>query len=207
MKFQSNIFTFNLNQKQMFKARHFFYSVPIMGLIFIGMLYTTGFGISLRKKIKIELLGTGLIQPKLDSTPINGEFDFSGTILDNEGKEINISDFKGKTLFINIWASWCGPCRAEKPYINSLYEKVKDRENLEFLMIAKDDDFTKTKDYVNQNGFSFPIYHAHNGLNSSLETESIPMTLVINSEGKIIFSHTGMTNFNNEKFKNFLLSQ
>lgn len=191
----------------MFKSRYFFYTIPLLGLIFIVMLYTTGSGISLRKKIKMELLGTGIIQPKIDSSLIHADFDFSGTILDFEGKEVNINEFKGKTLFINVWASWCGPCRAEMPYINSLYEKLKYHENLQFLMLAKDEDFLKTKTYINDKKYTFPVYHAHNGLNPSLETEDIPMTLVINPEGKIVFSHKGVTNFDNEKFKNFLLAQ
>lgn len=191
----------------MFKSRYFFFIIPLLGLIFIVMLYTTRSGISLRKKIKMELLGTGLFQPKEDSYAIKADFDFSGNIMDFEGNVINISEFKGKTLFINIWASWCGPCRSEMPYINSLYEKVQDQENLQFLMIAIDEDFLKTKTYINDKKFTFPVFHAHNGLNSSLATEDIPMTLVINPEGNIVFSHKGVTNFDNEKFKKFLLAQ
>jgi len=187
--------------------------IILLGFFAIGILfllvYKTNLGKRFRQKTKLELMEAGLIQPKIAET-ISGvesvEFDYSGDFKDLEGKNINLEDFKGKTLFINIWASWCGPCRSEMPFIHSLYNKVKDNKDIAFLMIATDDDFNKSIKYVKEKEFVFPVYHAYDGLNTSLHTKAIPLTVVVNPEGKIVFYDKGMNNFDNKKFKDFLTS-
>lgn len=154
----------------------------------------------------MELLGFGVYQPKIVSKSEMEDFDFDGTLLTKEGIPVNLSDFKGKTLFINIWAAWCGPCRAEMPYINSLYEKLQDNPNIEFLMIAIDEDFEKSKDFVSGKNFTFPIYHAYEKLNSTLYTKSIPMTVVVSPEGNVLFHELGMNNFDTDDFRSFLIN-
>uniref|UniRef100_UPI003593F5E4 TlpA family protein disulfide reductase n=1 Tax=Aquiflexum sp. TaxID=1872584 RepID=UPI003593F5E4 len=140
------------------------------------------------------------------SNPEAVSFNYEGSLLTLEGIPVDLSDFKGKTLFINIWASWCGPCRAEMPYINSLYEKLKDNQDVEFLMIAIDEDFEKSKAYVSDKNFSFPIYHAYDGLNSSLYSKTIPVTVVVSPQGEVVFHHKGMNNFDTKDFKSFLIA-
>jgi hypothetical protein len=71
-------------------------------------------------------------------------------------------------------------------------------------MIALDKDFEKSKKLVNDKGWSFPIVHASHGLNNSLQSQSIPTTIVINPEGKIVFYQEGMSNFDTEEFRGFL---
>ncbi len=93
------------------------------------------------------------------------------------------------------------------PHISELYKKVKDEENLEFLMIALDKEMEKSKDYIDKKDFTFPVVHASYGLNASLQSQSIPTTLVINSEGEIVFYQEGMSNFDTEEFRTFLISQ
>src|SRR5690606_37333775 len=63
-------------------------------------------------------------------------------LFDEDGKQINLSDFGGKTVFFNVWATWCPPCKAEMPSIQNLYEEVKD-ENIQFVMLSTDRDFEK----------------------------------------------------------------
>ena len=121
-----------------------------------------------------------------------------------DGIPVNLSDYRGKTVFINLWATWCPPCRAEMPHIESLYQKVKDTENLEFLMIALDKEFEKSQKFIENKEFTFPVVHASYGINNSLQSESIPTTLVVNPKGEIIFYQEGMSNFDTEEFKNFL---
>ena len=92
------------------------------------------------------------------------------------------------------------------PHISDLYDELKDVDNLDFFMIALDDDFEKSKKFVNNKGFSFPIVHAAYGLNSSFHSQSIPTTIVVDRSGKIIFFHEGMSNFNTKEFKEFLVN-
>lgn len=185
----------------------------LLGLAILGILailiYPTRLGRKLRIKTKMELLGTGLIQPKIESNTLSADpvaFNYEGSLLTLEGIPVNLEEYSGKTLFINIWASWCGPCRAEMPYINSLYGKLKDHPDVEFLMIAIDEDFEKSKKYIREKEFVFPVYHAYEGLNSSLDTKVIPLTVIVNPEGNIVFYDKGMNNFDSKKFLDFLTS-
>ncbi|WP_373524335.1 TlpA family protein disulfide reductase [Aquiflexum sp.] len=193
----------------MINKKTLIFGFAILGILAI-VIYTSNFGKKLRIKTKMELLGTGLIKPKIDANTLSSEivsFNYEGSLLNLEGIPVNLADYSGKTLFINIWASWCGPCRAEMPYINSLYEKLKDNPDVKFLMIAIDEDFEKSKNYVSDKNFTFPIYHAYEGLNSSLHTKVIPMTVVVGPRGNIVFHDKGMNNFDTEEFRNFLLTQ
>jgi hypothetical protein len=91
------------------------------------------------------------------------------------------------------------------PYIQSLYDKVKDQGNIEFLMVATDDDFEKSRQFVTSKDFTFPIYHAFEGLNKSMFTKSIPVTMIVNPEGKVIYYLNGTNNFDTDHFRSFLL--
>ncbi|GAB2990007.1 hypothetical protein GCM10027284_03230 [Cyclobacterium sediminis] len=157
--------------------------------------------------IQSLVLSTGLIKPKV--TLENKEkqaFDYTGQFLDVNGERLGLSQYKGKTIFINLWATWCPPCRAEMPHISDLYDKVKGKEDLKFLMIALDEDFNKSIKLVEEKEYSFPIVHAAYGLNPSLQSQAIPTTLVVSPEGEIVFYQEGMSNFNNQEFQDFLLS-
>ena len=171
-----------------------------------AFLYFTGLITPIMGGVQSLLLSTGLIKPKI--TLVNKEnldFEFTGRFTDQQGSIIDLEAYRGKTVFINLWATWCPPCRAEMPHISEMYKKVKDTENLEFLMIALDKDFEKSKKLVNDKGWSFPIVHASHGLNNSLQSESIPTTIVINPKGKIVFYQEGMSNFDTEEFRGFLI--
>lgn len=170
-----------------------------------AFLYFTGLMTPIMGGIQSVLLSTGLIKPKIALVnKENLDFDYRGTFTTPEGSIIDLEAYRGKTVFINLWATWCPPCRAEMPHISEMYKKVKDSENLEFLMIALDKDFEKSKKLVNDKGWSFPIVHASHGLNNSLQSQSIPTTIVINPEGKIVFYQEGMSNFDTEEFRGFL---
>ncbi|MEX2513777.1 MAG: TlpA disulfide reductase family protein [Cyclobacteriaceae bacterium] len=172
-----------------------------------AVLYFTGMITPIVGGVQSLMLSTGLIKPKvlLDNKEREA-FDYSGQFVDGFGDRVGLSQLKGKTIFINLWATWCPPCRAEMPHISDLYDTVKQEGDVEFLMIALDDDFNKSKKFVEDKGFSFPIVHAAYGLNPSLQSQSIPTTLVISPEGEIVFYQEGMSNFNNQEFQDFLLN-
>ena len=172
-----------------------------------ALLYFTGWITPVMGGLQSLILATGVIKPDTESSiPDSDKFDYSGKFTGINGERIDLDDFRGKTLFINLWATWCAPCRAEMPHISQLYKKLESHDNIEFLMIALDEDFDKSKKYIDKKGFTFPVLHASNGLNVSLQSQSIPTTLVVSPAGKVIFYHEGMSNFNTEEFKNFLIS-
>lgn len=177
----------------------------IMAAIF-AFLYFTGLITPIMGGMQSLLLKTGIKKPKITLVDkSNTDFSYQGVFLDMEGNRVNLEDYRGKAVFINLWATWCPPCRAEMPHISDLYDKVKDTENLEFLMIALDKEFDKSKNFMESKDFSFSSVHASYGLNESLQSQSIPTTLVVSPEGEIVFYQEGMSNFDTEEFRNFLI--
>ncbi|MCH7401746.1 TlpA family protein disulfide reductase [Belliella kenyensis] len=190
-----------MNWKKEFKSWGLILSI-------FAFLYFTGLITPIMGGIQSVLLSTGLIKPKItleDRT--YQDFNYEGLLTDSSGNIMSLDQLEGKVLFINIWATWCPPCRAEMPHIASLYEKFEDSQDIVFLLIATDQNFEKSKSLVKDKGWRFPIYHASHGLNSSLHSQSIPTTLVVNSKGKISFYQEGMSNFDTQEFIDFLQKQ
>jgi len=177
-------------------------------LAVFAFLYFTGLITPIMGGVQSLLLATGIKKPKITLVDkSNTQFDYQGAFLDLKGNRVMLEEYRGKTVFINLWATWCPPCRAEMPHIESLYKKVNEQENLEFLMIALDKEFEKSKDFIDKKGFTFPVVHASYGLNNALQSQSIPTTLVVDPNGEIVFYQEGMSNFDTEEFMNFLISQ
>ena len=184
--------------------------VKSWGLILavFALLYFTGLLPVIQGALQSVLLSTGLMKPKLEIPDLtNQKFDYRGQFKDFDGNVVNLKDYRGKTLFINLWASWCGPCRAEMPHISDLHDALQGTPDLEFLMIGLDQNIQKSQDFMEGKSWTFPVFHASYGLNESLQSESIPTTLVVNKEGKIVFYLQGMSNFNTEEFRTFLREQ
>jgi thiol-disulfide isomerase/thioredoxin len=174
-------------------------------LSLFALVYFTGLLPVIQGAIQSVFLSTGLITPKLERVDLTElDFDYQGRFLDFEGKQIDLQSYRGKTLFINLWASWCGPCRAEMPHISELYKSLENEPTIEFLLVGLDNDIEKSRKFLEGKSWSFPTAHASFGLNSSLQSSSIPTTLVVSPAGKIIFYQEGMSNFNTDEFRDFL---
>ncbi len=113
--------------------------------------------------------------------------DFTGNTPD--GRKISLSDFKGKYLMIDFWASWCGPCRMENPNVVKLYEKYKSK-NFEILGVSLDDNGEKWKNAIAADGLQWPQISDLKGWESDFATlysiTEIPQTYLLDKEGKII---------------------
>lgn len=132
-------------------------------------------------------------------------FDYNFTVKDLEGKKTEFKNFQGKVIFLNLWATWCGPCRSEMPAIQKLYEGI-DKEKVAFVMLSLDKDahLEKVKAFVNSRSFTFPIYMPSGYLADQLQVPSIPTTFVITKDGVIDLKEVGMKNYNTNKFKKYL---
>ena len=133
------------------------------------------------------------------------QFDYNFTIKTLEGEAVDFNQFKGKVILINLWATWCGPCRVEMPSIQKLYDQVG-KKNIQFVILSldRDHDLPKIKKYVSLNKFSFPVYQPTGSLASQLSVPSIPTTLIIDAKGNIVDKKVGVTNFNTKKFIKYL---
>ena len=104
---------------------------------------------------------------------------------DLNGNEISLSDFEGKVLFLNFWATWCPPCRAEIPDFIEVYNKYKD-QGLAILGVSVDRiSANKVEDFVIKNKMNYPVAMATAELFKNYPSPSaIPTTLVIDGTGK-----------------------
>ncbi|WP_026394192.1 TlpA family protein disulfide reductase [Acetobacterium malicum] len=116
------------------------------------------------------------------------------TVFDQDGKPVKLSDFAGKPVVLNFWASWCPPCKSEMPHFNTVYQDQKDE--VVFLMIDQTDGQRETKEkglqYVTAQGFDFPVYFdTELEASTAYGISSIPTTLFINPAGKIVNGYRG----------------
>jgi len=132
-------------------------------------------------------------------------FAYSFMLKDLEGKSFSFEQYKGKVVFINLWATWCGPCRTEMPGIQKLYEAVGS-EDIVFVMLSVDRDGEQRKvaSYISGNKYSFPVFMPSGGLPEQLRVPSIPTTFIVGKDGKVALHHVGSTNYNTDKYKKLL---
>ena len=101
-----------------------------------------------------------------------------------DGKEVNLSDYKGKKVFLNFWATWCPPCKAEMPHMQSFYEG--NPENVEILAVNLEESNEKAKDFADQYELTFPILMDKEGtVAETYEVYTIPTTYVLNEDGTV----------------------
>lgn len=126
-------------------------------------------------------------------------------MLNAAGQTIDLAQYKGKKIFVNLWATWCPPCRAEIPSIENLAAKT-DRNKVEFVMLSLDDNFEKAKNYATRNGMKLPVYYPAATLPPLFTVDGIPVTYIFNEKGEIIFQQMGSLNYDSEKFVEMLNS-
>lgn len=117
-------------------------------------------------------------------------------IYDYEGNKVTLKDFQGKPIIINVFASWCGPCKAEMPLFENIYEAYKN-EDIMLLMINMTDGQRETQksaeDFMKNEGYTMPIYFDKDlDFSMKYNVMGIPRTLFIDKDGNIIKDHTSM---------------
>lgn len=166
-----------------------------------AILYFTGLHTEVIGQVQRIVLATGIITPDVEeSSETKASYDFQLT--DLEGNEVDFSSFRGKTVFLNFWATWCPPCIAEMPDIQDLHDKTKD--DVAFVMISLDEDPEKARKFIKRKEYNFPVYFLNSALPSVYNPRSIPTTYVISPDGKIAVERHGMAKYDTEEFRSFL---
>ncbi|AYA39051.1 TlpA family protein disulfide reductase (plasmid) [Hymenobacter oligotrophus] len=117
-----------------------------------------------------------------------------------DGKHANLSDLKGKVVFVNLWASWCPPCVAEMPGIHALYQKM-DPKKVAFVMLSLDENPAKAQAMLKRQGYTFPVYFPAGPLAPPFDSNSIPSTVILAPDGQVAARHDGMAEYDTPEFK------
>ncbi|MGG0382128.1 thiol-disulfide oxidoreductase ResA [Priestia filamentosa] len=116
-------------------------------------------------------------------------FDF--TLQDLHGNEVSLSDFRGKGIILNFWATYCPPCKKEMPHLNNIYKEYKDK-GIEVLAVNANEPRVIIKPFVQEYGLHFPILLDRTGsVVDQYDILNIPVTFFINEEGEIVEKSSG----------------
>ena len=111
------------------------------------------------------------------------------TVYDLAENEVNLTDFFGKPIIVNFWASWCGPCQMEMPDFDAAFATYKDE--IEFLIVNMTDGSRETVEkassFIEEKGYTFPVYY-DTGYSAAItySVSSLPTTYFIDAEGNLI---------------------
>ena len=122
------------------------------------------------------------------------------------GHEVSLSSMRGKVVFLNLWATWCEPCRREMPSIETLYEKFGKDKSFVILAVSEDSDGSKAvAPYVKQSGYKFEILlDPRNDVGEAYNVSGIPETFVIDRDGRIVAHHLGPYDWSNPDIRDAL---
>ncbi|MDD3705761.1 MAG: redoxin domain-containing protein [Clostridiaceae bacterium] len=126
----------------------------------------------------------------ISESKINLMNDYDFSLEDLNGNKVDLSSFKGKKIFLNFWATWCPPCKAEMPDIEKLYQETKDSD-LVILAVNVGEDKKTAQNFMNANKYNFTVLLDVTGEVSRLyQVTGIPTSYFIDTEG---FLEDGIT--------------
>jgi thiol-disulfide isomerase/thioredoxin len=124
-------------------------------------------------------------------------------LVDMDGNDIDLAQYRGKTIFLNYWATWCKPCIAEMPDIDEC-AKILANEDFVFLA-ASDEKIDKISSFLKDSDYSFTIVHSKRSV-FDMDIMALPTTMIINKDGEIVYNEVGARKWNSEAELNKLRS-
>ena len=157
-----------------------------------------------RKTVATAVNKIALQRPQIIKKEIHGKLipgDYGWKLVSPDGNLIELEEYRGKVVFLNFWATWCPPCRAEMPNIQRLYEEYKDK--IAFILVTREDPMT-VENFMKEKGYTLPFYRPASNPPAQLQSLALPTTYIINQEGEIVIKKTGAFKWDSKKANAFL---
>lgn len=174
--------------------------------VFIALMLLLVFSTDAKTWLLRQLMSIGIFNTEIKKEALEDHNEHSFLFTAMNGQTASTADLKGKVVFINFWATWCPPCRAEMPSLNTLYNTFKGDDRFVFLFINEDDDLNKAKEYLQNSGFTLPLQQRVGQIPTALFSGTLPTTIVLNKKGQIVLKEEGLGNYNTKEFHEQLKS-
>src|SRR6187551_3143059 len=152
-------------QKPLFRWALQFVKSWLPFVLLLVILRYTGILAGISFAANTALMKTGVMNAEPNDVAVIKSFDYDFRIKDMQGNVIDFNKFKGKTIFINLWATWCGPCRVEMPSIQKLYDRVNHDEII-FVILSLDENKNHDKilKFISDRDLTLPVYQPASAL-------------------------------------------
>lgn len=185
----------------------------IFNIAFIALILTVVFVPEVKAGFQQGLMKLGFFKPDLSAdltkTNENSAEEIAKPVhrmefVDKDGKLITLKDLKGKVVFINFWATWCGPCIAEMPSIQKLYDQYKDNPEVVFVLLEAEGNKTKATKFMENKELTLPVYYPSGNIPQEFFRGSLPTTVILDKEGNIAHITEGMADYSGQNVIDFI---
>lgn len=188
----------------------------------MALLYATGLHTQVLGTMQRGLLLTGLFDaaPEVSESGnfgMNGPSftaaDYNFSMMRDDGTRVSLDELRGDVLFVNVWASWCPPCVAEMPSIETLYTEVQQHQqeadapqaDIRFVLLSMDEAREKADAFMQGRSAGMPYYFPETRIPAILRGSVLPTTYVISADGQQVYRKEGLANYASDEFRDWLL--
>lgn len=146
------------------------------------------------------LLHTGLFNANVetDERIFVPEEQFNSVVfIGTDGKQHTLSEYKGQVIFLNYWATWCPPCKAELPSLSNLYANFEDKTQINFFFMTFEKR-EKVNEFLDNYESKVPPSFMVQNAPENLKADALPTTYIIDKKGQIVLKHSGMAKWDSD---------
>jgi thiol-disulfide isomerase/thioredoxin len=147
---------------------------------------------------------TSSLPPAVNPTGliVHGRADYDWTLRRLDGERVQLEAYRGRVLFINIWASWCAPCVAEMGSIQRLRDSLRD-SGVEFLLVSPEER-EPVERFLGRYGYDLPVLLETEEMPAAFGLRALPTTFLVDRSGNIVLKHRGAADWDDDSVRAFL---